>query len=80
MEEEIEKLQNEMNRLDVRADLVKVNRTNLDKLGGQANIFATALAAREMTVEQQLAIYAGLRQQAEKLDNEAQEIHANRYF
>jgi uncharacterized protein (TIGR02231 family) len=78
LEEEIEKLQNEMTRLDVRADLIKINRTNLDKLGGQANLFATALAAREMTVEQQLAIYAGLRQQAEKLDNEAQDIHASR--
>jgi uncharacterized protein (TIGR02231 family) len=78
LEEEIEKLQNEMNRLDARADLIKISRTNLDKLGAQANIFATALAAREMTVEQQLAIYAGLRQQAEKLDNESQEIHASR--
>ena len=78
LEEEIEKLQDEMKRLDVRVDLIKINHTNLDKLGAQANIFATALAAREMTVEQQLAIYEGLRQQAEKLDNEAQEIHANR--
>jgi len=78
LEEEIEKHQDEMNRLDVRADLIKINRTNLDKLGAQANIFATALAAREMTVEQQLAIYEGLRQQAEKLDNETQEIHSSR--
>jgi len=78
LEAEIEKHQDEMKRLEVRADLIKINRTNLDKLGGQANLFATALAAREMTVEQQLAIYEGLRQQAEKLDNEAQEIHATR--
>jgi uncharacterized protein (TIGR02231 family) len=78
LEEEIEKLQDEMKRLDVRADLIKISRTNLDKLGAQANIFATALAAKEMTVEQQFAIYEGLRQQAEKLDNETQEIHTSR--
>jgi uncharacterized protein (TIGR02231 family) len=78
LEGEIEKLQDEMNRLDVRADLIKQQRSNLDKLGDQANIFATALAAREMSVEQQLGIYDGLRQQAEKLDNEAQDIQTSR--
>ena len=65
-------------KLDAQAQLIKQNRANLDKLTEQATIFATALAAQEMTVEQQLALFEGLRQQAEKLDHEAQDIQINR--
>ena len=78
LEEEIEKFQDELKRLEARVELIKQNRTNLEKLAGQANIFATALAAREMTSEQQLALYEGLRQQAEKLDDEAQGVQISR--
>ena len=78
LEVEIERLQDEVKRLDARSELIKQNRINLDKLGGQANIFATALAAGEITVEGQLDLFNGLRQQAEKLDNEVQEIDISR--
>lgn len=78
LEEEIEKLQDEMKRLELRVELIKQSRASLDKLAGQAVLYATALAAQEMTVEQQASLFAGLRQQSEKLDNETQEIQINR--
>ncbi len=78
LELEIEQIQDEIKRLDVQAELVKQERVNLDKLSAQAQIFATALAVGEMTIEQQLALFAGLRAQAEKLDQEAQGIQVSR--
>ena len=78
LEGEIEELQDELKRLEAQVELIKQNRINLDKLAGQANIYATALAAREMTIEQQLALYDGVRQQAEKLDDEAQGVQISR--
>jgi uncharacterized protein (TIGR02231 family) len=78
LEEEIEKLQDEIKSLDARVDLIKHTRLSLDKLGEQANLYATALAAQEMTIEQQDAIFVGLRQQSEQLDNETQAIQINR--
>ena len=71
LEEGIEKLKDELKKLDAQAELIKQNRTNLDKLAGQVDTFAMALAAKEMTVEQQLALFDNLRRQAEKLDGEA---------
>jgi uncharacterized protein (TIGR02231 family) len=78
LEDEIEKLQDEIKRMESRAELIKQNRLHLDKLAGQANLYATSLAAREMTVEEQLALFNGLRQQAEKLDNEILDIQISK--
>ncbi len=78
LEDEIEKLQDQIKRMESRAELIKQNRLHLDKLAGQANLYATALAAREMTVEEQLALFDGLRQQAEKLDDETLDIQTNK--
>ncbi len=78
LEDAIEKTQDEIAILDAQVQLIKQNRANLDKLTEQATIFATALAAQEMTVEQHLALFEGLRQQAEKLDHESQVIQINR--
>jgi uncharacterized protein (TIGR02231 family) len=78
LEQEIEKLQDETKALDAHAELVKQSRLTLDKLAGQTETFATVLAAGEMTLEQQLALFDGLRQKAEKLDAEAQDIQVRR--
>jgi uncharacterized protein (TIGR02231 family) len=78
LEEGIEKCKDEFKRLDAQAELIKQNRTNLDKLAGQVNTFAMALAAKEMTVEQQLALFDNLRRQAEKLDGEALGLQISR--
>jgi len=78
LEQEIEKLQDELKRLEDRAGLIKQSRAYLDTLASQGNIFATALAAREITVEAQLTIYDSLSKQAEKLDNDAQVMQTSR--
>jgi uncharacterized protein (TIGR02231 family) len=77
LEDEIEKKQDELNALDVNTELIKQNRTTLDKLAGQVATYATAFAAGEMTVEQQLAFFGKLRKQAEKLNDETLTIQIN---
>src|SRR4030042_1235344 len=78
LEEAIEKLQDELKKMDAQTELIKQNRTNLDKLAGQVNTYAMALAAKEMSVEQQLALFDDLRRQAEEVDNEALAIQTSR--
>jgi uncharacterized protein (TIGR02231 family) len=78
LEEGIEKCTDEINKLDAQAELIKQNRINLDKLAGQVNTFALALASKEMTVDQQLAIFVSLRKQAEKLDSESLALQVSR--
>ena len=77
MEEDIQKKQDELKRLDAKLELIRQNRANLDKLAGQANIYATALAAGEMNAEQQLEFLGKLRKQSEKLDDETITVQAN---
>ena len=77
LEEEIEKMQDELNRLDAKAELIEQNRTILDKLAGQVATYATALAAGEITVEQQLVFFGKLRKQAEILNDETLSIQIN---
>jgi uncharacterized protein (TIGR02231 family) len=67
---EIEKMKDDLKRLEVKLELIKQNRNILDKLADQVDTYATALAAGEKTVEQQLDYFAKLRKQAEKLDDE----------
>jgi uncharacterized protein (TIGR02231 family) len=77
LEEEIEKKQDELNQLDAKVELIKQNRVILDKLAGQVATYATAFAAGEMTVEQQLVFFGKLRKQAEKLNDETLSIQIN---
>jgi len=77
LEDEIEKMQDELSLLDAKAELIKQNRIILDKLAGQVATYATAFAAGEMTVEQQLVFFGKLRKQAEKLNDETQSIQIN---
>jgi uncharacterized protein (TIGR02231 family) len=77
LEERIEQTQDEITRLDTNAELIKQNSIVLDKLSGQVATYATALAAGEITVEDQLKLFAKLRQQSEKLGQEALQIHAD---
>jgi uncharacterized protein (TIGR02231 family) len=74
LESQIETLQDEMSALDARALLVKQNWAKLDALGGHTQVYATALASGEMSVEAQLALLDGLRVRAGQLDAELQEI------
>lgn len=78
LEEKIEALQDEMRQMDVQAELVKQGRATLDKLASHTETYATAMAAGETTVEQQMALFDGLRAQAEKLNGELQTLAAAR--
>jgi len=71
LEEQIEGLQEEIKKLDIQAELIKQERSTLDKIAGHSDKFALALAAGEMKVEEELAIFATLRTQAQKLEDEA---------
>ena len=71
LEEQIEALQEELNKLDIQSELLKGQRETLDKIAGQSDKFALALASGEMQVEQELAIFDALRIQGEKLETEA---------
>lgn len=71
MEMQLEKLQDEMAGLDAQVELVKTNRTRVGELLGHTQVFATALAAGEMSVEEQQAMFSGLHKQAGELDAQA---------
>jgi uncharacterized protein (TIGR02231 family) len=70
LETDIENMQDELKRLEIKVELIKQNRIILDKLADQVETYATALAAGERTVEQQLDYFGKLRKQAEKLEDE----------
>jgi uncharacterized protein (TIGR02231 family) len=77
LEEHIEQTQDEIIRLDAKIELIKQNNMVLDKLAGQVATYATALAAGEMTVEKQLQFFTKLRQESEKLNDEAIKVQAD---
>jgi uncharacterized protein (TIGR02231 family) len=76
LEEEIEKLQDNLKRLEAKLELIKHNRTTLDDLAGQVSTYAAAFAAGEMNIEQQLKYFERLRAKSEQLDDETVEIQA----
>ena len=68
MEMQLEKLLDEMAGLDAQVELVKTNRLRINELLGHTQVFATALAAGEISVEEQQAMFSGLHKQAGELD------------
>lgn len=70
LEAEVETLQDESSRLDARVEAAKHYRTVLDLLSGHTETYATALAAGEIGVAEQLAQFEGLRAHSEKLSAE----------
>jgi uncharacterized protein (TIGR02231 family) len=70
LEEAIEASQDSIGLLEARLDLIKKNRAYLEDLAGQSQIFATALAAGETGLEDQLALLDGLRARGEALAEE----------
>jgi uncharacterized protein (TIGR02231 family) len=78
LEAQLESAQDDLQALLTRAKLVEDSRARLDSLAGHTQVYATALASGEMSVEAQLNIFAGLRQRAEALDAEGLEIQAHK--
>ena len=68
LESQVEALQDALRAQEAQADLLQKQRANLDSLAAKSDIYATALAAGEMTVQDQLALLDGLRARAEALD------------
>ncbi len=78
LEKRIEGLRDELIALNAKAEVVQKNKASLEAIAGHSEVFATALAASEMSVETQLAIFDGLRLRAEGLNGEIQEIAVNK--
>jgi uncharacterized protein (TIGR02231 family) len=78
LESQLESAQDELQALEARARLVEEGRARLDALAGHTDVYATALASGEMSVEAQLNIFAGLRGRAEQLDAESLEVQARK--
>ena len=78
LEDQLESARDELKALLARGKLLEDSRARLDALAGHTQVYATALASGEMTVEAQLNIFAGLRTRAEQLDAEGLEIQAQK--
>jgi len=78
LEVQLEAAQDEMTALEASVRLVEESRARLDALAGHTEIYATALAAGEQSLEAQLALFDGLRGRAEALDAEQVELLASK--
>ena len=74
LESQLEAAQDEMQALDAALELGRQNRARTDELSGQTQLYATALASGEMSLEQQVALLDGLRQRAAALDAEVLDL------
>lgn len=70
LEAQMETIQDEMRESDARTELLKQNRASLNALASQTEIYATALASGEISLEAQLALFDSLRSRAGQLDAE----------
>ncbi|MEW5867954.1 MAG: mucoidy inhibitor MuiA family protein [Chloroflexota bacterium] len=73
LEARVESAQDEMQALEAEALLLRKEGERLEALAGHTQVFATALASGEMSLETQLQMLAGLRQRAAQLNTELQE-------
>jgi uncharacterized protein (TIGR02231 family) len=72
LEEQIEASQDELQDLELKVELVKQSRANLNDIAGQANVFAAALTTGEASLQEQMSYFSGLRLRAEELIDEQQ--------
>ncbi|MBN2547714.1 MAG: mucoidy inhibitor MuiA family protein [Anaerolineales bacterium] len=78
LEMQIETLQDEIAALDTQSELLKQQHLKLDALAGHTQIYATALAAGETSLEAQLAFYDSLRATMSQLDTEQHQLAIRR--
>ncbi len=76
LEEQIETQEEASRALQARIALVKSQRARLDELGGHSELYATALAAGEMQVSDQLALFKEIGAQIAELDAELLKLEA----
>lgn len=78
LEQQVETLQDELKKLDAHAELTRQSRQVVDKLAGHTELYATALAAGELSVASQLALLDGLSARASQLDETLQTLSVQR--
>ena len=78
LEQQVEALQDELKKLDAQIELARQNRQLVDKLAGHTELYATALAAGEMSVDAQLTLLDGLSARASQLDESLQTLAVRR--
>jgi len=78
LEKRVEALQDDLKKLDAQVELTRQNRQVLDKLAGHTEMYAAALAAGEMSVEEQLALLEGLSTRAGQLEDVLQSLAGHR--
>ncbi len=78
LEEQVEGTQDELQALEAQVELISHHRAQLEALAGQTSVYATAIAAGEMSLEAQIALLDGLRRRAGELDAEKQTILARK--
>ncbi|MFM8320921.1 MAG: mucoidy inhibitor MuiA family protein, partial [Chloroflexota bacterium] len=74
LQEQLEAAQDEARALQAQLALSSEARTRLDAIAAHTDLFATALASGEQTVEEQLALFDTLRRKAAELDAERQAL------
>lgn len=74
LEIEIEALQDALHALEAQAEMLAKQRLSLEAVEGQSEVYATALAAGEMSVVAHLALLDGLRARMEKLAAEQRAV------
>jgi len=73
LEEQIESLQDEISAVEAQIELARQSRANLAAISSRTNTYALALAAGEMALTDQLALFDSLRKRMGELDEEIQE-------
>ncbi len=78
LEKQLEAAQDEMSALESQVALVVQSRARMDSLADHTKMFARALTKGEMKLEDELALFERLRQQAAQLDQEHQSLLENK--
>lgn len=78
LEEQIEALEDEVRGLEAEAELITHARNNLNNMAAQTEIYATAVAAGEMKLDDQISIFERLRTHGVELEKELLDMAARR--
>ena len=78
LEEQIETLEDEQRSLEAQEELSRQTRSNLAAIASKTDTYALALAAGEMGLEEQLALFERLRSQIAGLDGQLIDLAARR--
>lgn len=78
LEEQVEAAEDELHILGAQVELMMHQRAQLEALASQTSVYATAIAAGEMSLEAQMTLLENLRRRAGELDAEKQTMLARK--